>query len=307
MGAVNDTPMTHDRPLLGIACKLLATILFAVLFAAIRWLGPNFPIGEMVFFRGTLGAAVVVLAALFTGGPALLKTNNIRSHALRSSAGTIAMFCNFAAYTLLPLANATAIGFASPLFVVVMAAFMLSEKVHIYRWSAVIIGFLGVIVIAGPEAGLSRSALYGALFALGGAGLQGAAMILIRRMSAYEHSITIAFYFMLTSATVSLMTLWFGWQMPTASQTAVLLIAGISGGLGQIFLSFSYRYSEASVLAPFDYAAMIWAVILGYLIFGELPAPQVWAGGVIVIASGLLILWRERILGKQRQLPSTAV
>lgn len=299
--------MIHDRPLLGIACKLLATVLFAVLFAAIRWLGPDFPIGEMVFFRGGLGALVVVIAGLFTGGPALLKTNNIRSHALRSSAGTIAMFCNFAAYTLLPLANATAIGFAAPLFVVVMAAFILSERVHIYRWSAVIIGFLGVIVIAGPEASLSRSALYGALFALGGAGLQGAAMVLIRRMSAYEHSITIAFYFMLTSTIVSLLTLWFGWQIPTASETAVLLLAGISGGLGQIFLSFSYRYSEASVLAPFDYAAMIWAVILGYLIFGELPAPQVWVGGAVVISSGLLILWRERMLGRQRPLPSTAL
>src|SRR5579872_2207626 len=155
--------MTHDRPLLGIACKLLATMLFAVLFAAIRWLGPGFPIGEMVFFRGTLGAGVVVIAALFTGGPALLKTNNISSHALRSSAGTVSMFCNFAAYTLLPLANATAIGFASPLFVVIMAALMLSEKVRLYRWTAVIIGFLGVLVIAEPQAGLSRSALYGAL------------------------------------------------------------------------------------------------------------------------------------------------
>ena len=292
--------MIHDRPLLGIGCKLLATIFFAVLFAAIRWLGADFPIGEMVFFRGTLGAVVVVIAALCAGGPSLLRTTNISSHALRSSAGTIAMFCNFAAYTLLPLANATAIGFASPLFVVVLAALILSEKVHIYRWSAVIIGFVGVIVIAGPEAGLSRSALYGALFALGGAGLTGAAMILIRRMSAYEHSITIAFYFMLTSSTVSLLTLWFGWQVPTASETAALLVAGLSGGLGQIFLSLSYRYSEASVLAPFDYAAMIWAVILGYLIFGELPAPQVWAGGAIVIASGLLILWRERMLGSRR-------
>lgn len=297
--------MTHDRPFLGIACKLLATVLFAILFAAVRWLGPYFPVGEMVFFRGLIGAITVIFAALLVGGPALLVTNNIRSHALRSSAGTIAMFCNFAAYTLLPLADATAIGFAAPLFVVIMAALILAERVHIYRWSAVIIGFLGVVLIAGPEAGLSRSGLYGALFALGGAGLQGAAMILIRRMSAYEHSITIAFYFMLTSAVVSLLTVWFGWKFPTGRELAVLLLAGLAGGIGQIFLSFSYRYSEASVLAPFDYAAMIWAVILGYLVFGELPAPQVFGGGAIVISSGLLILWRERLIGKQRGFPSS--
>jgi drug/metabolite transporter (DMT)-like permease len=179
-------------------------LLFAVMFAAIRWLGPFFPVGEIVFFRSVIGAVVVVTAALASGGPSLLATSNIRSHALRSSAGTIAMFCNFAAYTLLPLADATAIGFAAPLFVVIMAALFLAERVHVFRWSAVVIGFAGVILIAGPEAGLSRGALYGAIFALSGAALQAMAMILIRRMSAYEHSITIAFYFMLTSAAVSI-------------------------------------------------------------------------------------------------------
>jgi drug/metabolite transporter (DMT)-like permease len=291
---------TFDRPVLGIGCKLAATLLFAVMFAAIRWLGPLFPIGEIVFFRSVLGAVVVVMAALATGGPALLATSNIRSHALRSSAGTIAMFCNFAAYTLLPLADATAIGFAAPLFVVIMAALFLAERVHVFRWSAVVLGFAGVILIAGPEAGLSHDAFYGALFALAGAALQGTAMILIRRMSAYEHSITIAFYFMLTSAAVSVLTAWSGWRLPHGPEWAVLLLTGIAGGIGQLFLSFSYRYSEASVLAPFDYAAMIWAVILGYFVFSELPAPQVWTGGAIVIAAGLLILWRERMLQKQR-------
>ena len=292
----------HDRPLLGIGCKVAATGFFAILFAAIRWLGPNFPVGEMVFFRGALGALVVVAAALLRGGTSLLVTSNIGSHALRSSAGTISMFCNFAAYTMLPLADATAIGFAAPLFVVVMAALFLSERVHVWRWSAVVTGFIGVMLISGPEANLSRTALYGAMFALTGAALQGGAMILIRRMSAYEHSLTIAFYFMLTSAVVSLLTVWFGWQIPNLSEALVLAIAGIAGGLGQIFLSFSYRYSEASVLAPFDYVAIVWAVVLGYFLFGELPAPDVWFGAAIVIAAGLLILWRERQIGKNRAL-----
>ena len=298
---------TFDRPLWGIGCKLAASVLFAVMFAAIRWLGTSFPVGEIVFFRSALGAGVVVTAALLAGGPALLMTSHLRSHALRSSAGTIAMFCNFAAYTLLPLANATAIGFAAPLFVVILAALTLGERVHIYRWSAVVIGFAGVVVIAGPEAGLSHSALYGALFALAGAGLQGMAMVLIRRMSAHEHSITIAFYFMLTSAAVSVLTAGFGWRWPAWPEGAVLLITGLAGGIGQIFLSFSYRYSEASVLAPFDYAAMIWAVVLGYFIFMEVPATQVWIGSAVVIASGLLIFWRERQLGKQRALTSATV
>src|SRR5215813_4638900 len=124
----------RDRPLIGIACKVAATLFFAFMFASIRWLGPYFPLGEIVFFRSTLGIPVIVAAAYFSGGFSLLATKRIDSHALRSIAGTISMFCNFAAYTYLPLADATAIGFASPLFVVMLAALLLSERVHVYRW-----------------------------------------------------------------------------------------------------------------------------------------------------------------------------
>ena len=297
----------RDRPFLGIACKVAATLFFALMFASIRWLGPYFPLGEIVFFRSVLGLPVIVVAAFLTGGPALLFTRRIDSHALRSIAGTISMFCNFAAYIFLPLADATAIGFAAPLFVVILAAVMLSERVHVYRWSAVVLGFIGVLIIAGPEGSASRNALYGAFFALTGAGLTAVAMIFLRRMSAHEHSITIAFYFMLTSAAVALITALFGWNIPTWEQALVLIFTGLAGGTGQLFLSFSYRFSEASALAPFDYAAMIWAVALGYFLFGELPTPQVWLGGVIVIAAGLLILWRERRLGRDRALSSPAL
>src|SRR5258705_13832781 len=132
-------------------------------------------------------------------------------------------------------------------------------------------------------------------------------MIFLRRMSAHEHSPTIAFYFMLTSGVISLFTIPLGWNLPTGDEALILIFTGLSGGVGQLFLSFSYRYSEASMLAPFDYTAMIWAVALGYFLFGELPAPQVWLGGAIVISAGLLILWRERKLGRDRALASPAL
>src|ERR1700756_4533041 len=134
---------SRDRPLIGMACKLAATLFFALMFAAIRWLGPYFPLGEIVFFRSVLGLPVIVVAAFLSGGPSLLFTRRIDSHALRSIAGTMSMFCNFAAYIFLPLADATAIGFAAPLFVVILAALVLAERVHIYRWSAVVLGFIG--------------------------------------------------------------------------------------------------------------------------------------------------------------------
>ena len=294
----------RDHPLLGILCKVIGTLLFAVMFAAVRWLGPHFPIGQMVFWRSTVGLAVILVTALATGGPKLLVTRRIDAHALRSLAGVMAMFCNFTAFTLLPLADVTALGFAAPLFVVILAALMLGESVHLYRWSAVLVGFAGVLIIVGPHAQMgSGNALIGSVCALAGAGLTAFAMIYLRRMSSHEHSITIAFYFMVTTAGISLVTALWGWNVPTKEEILLLVLTGLAGGLGQLFLSFSYRYAEVSLLAPFDYAALIWAVALGYLVFGELPALQVWIGAAIVVVAGLLIVWRERRLGTLRVSP----
>ena len=290
----------RDRPLLGMACKTVGAFLFSMLFASIRWLGPDFPIGEVVFFRSFFGIPVLVVTALMMGRPNLLVAKRIDTHAGRSISGAIGMYCNFAAYALLPLADATAIGFASPLFVVILAATILGERVHVYRWSAVIAGFIGVLIIVGPEANMSGAALRGAGYAIAGAALTALAMIYLRRMSAHEHSITIAFYYMIATSLFSLFTIPFGWMIPTRNETIALIFAGVSGGAGQLFLSLSYRFSEASAVAPFDYTAMIWAVALGYFVFMELPAPQVWLGATIVIAAGLLILWRERKLGRER-------
>lgn len=305
----NSLDLARDKPFMGMLCKVIAMLMFAIMFAAVRWLGPHFPIGEIVFFRSLLGLPVIVLAAVLSGGLHLLATKRVDSHALRSFAGVISMFCNFTAYTLLPLADVTAIGFAAPLFIVVLAAVFLRERVHIYRWSAVVIGFIGVLVIVGPEARMASGATIGVMFALTSAALAAVAMIFLRRMSAHEHSTAIAFYFMLTAAACSLFTLPLGWNLPTGGEAWILLGCGLSGGVGQLFLSLSYRYGEASLLAPFDYTAMIWAVALGYFVFGELPMANVWFGAVIVIAAGLLILWREHRLklARDRAVSSAAL
>ena len=217
---------------MGMLCKVIAMLMFAIMFAAVRWLGPHFPIGEIVFFRSLLGLPVIVLAASLSGGLHLLATKRVDAHALRSIAGVISMFCNFTAYTLLPLADVTAIGFAAPLFIVVLAAVFLRERVHIYRWSAVVIGFIGVLVIVGPEARMASGATIGVMFALTSAALAAVAMIFLRRMSAHEHSTAIAFYFMLTAAAVSIFTLPLGWDVPTGGEGWILLGCGLSGGVG---------------------------------------------------------------------------
>lgn len=293
-------PGGPDRPTLGIGYKIIAHLMFAVMFASAKSVGPEVPIGQILFWRSGVGILVIVIFALMTGGIALLATNRIETHAFRSLSGVTSMFCNFSAFSLLPLADATAIGFAQPLFVVGLAALMLGEHVRIYRWSAVALGLVGVIIIVGPHAELGGSHLAGALFALAGAALSALAMIFLRRMSSHEHSITIAFYFMLTTVVLSSLSFFMGWDSLSTAQMSALVLTGVSGGIGQLTLSYSYRYAQASALAPFDYTALLWAAVLGYLVFGQLPILQVWIGAGFVIAAGLIIVWRERQLGKQR-------
>ena len=306
MGSPSETAAARaarDRPLRAIALKLIAMFLFSLMFAAVKWVGDSIPVGEIVFFRAFFGMVMIVIASLAMGGLAQLATRRAGTHAVRSLLGVTAMFCNFLAVTYLPLADATAIAFAAPMFTVIMAALFLGESVHIYRWSAVVIGFVGVLVIAGAEGRLGNMAsVTGAAFALAGAGLSAAAMIVLRRMSAHEHSEAIAFYFMLTSSVVGLATIFGGWRIPSDQELIVLVAMGVFGGIGQLFLSFSYRFGEASVLAPFDYSMMIWAAGLGYFLFGDLPTAQVLIGASFVVGAGLLILWRERVLGRRRAL-----
>ncbi len=293
----------RDRPFLAISLKLIAMFLFSLMFAGVKWVGPTIPVGEIVFVRAFLGMLLIALAATLTGGPSVLATNRIGTHATRSLLGVCAMFCNFLAVIFLPLADATAIAFAAPMFTVILAALILKERVHIFRWSAVLLGFAGVLVIIGAKGpGEGGGNIAGAALALCGAGLSATAMIVLRRMSAHEHSEAIAFYFMLTSALVGLLTIFWGWKMPVGMEIFVLVSMGVFGGIGQLFLSFSYRYGEASVLAPLDYTMMIWAASLGYFLFGDVPTAQVLIGAIFVIGAGLLILWRERVLGRQRAL-----
>lgn len=298
----------RDRPLLGIACKLGAALGFVLMFACVRWLGPEFPTGQAIFFRSVVALVPIVLAAHLTGGLAMLGTRRLGAHATRSAFGTVAMFCNFVAFQLLPLADATAIGFAQPMFVVILAVLMLGERVHIWRWSAVVIGFGGVMVMIGPNADMGGGgSLTGALLALAGAAMAALAMIFLRRMSSYEHSITIAFYYSLTTMMAGLATWPLGWKMLSVEEILILILCGALAGGAQLFLSYSYRYAETSLLAPFDYTAMVWAILAGFVLFGELPAQQVWIGSAVVIMAGLMILWRERRLGRQRALQATSL
>jgi drug/metabolite transporter (DMT)-like permease len=291
---VIEHPADHNRPLIGIFYKVISVFTLAVMNSGVKWLGHDFPTGQVMFYRSLFAIPPVVIAALLGGGWVMLKPNRFDVHAVRSISGAASMFCGFSALTMIPLADAVAIGFASPLFIVVLAVLMLRETVHAYRWSAVAVGFVGVMIMIGPHFEAGYGSLLGAGYALAGALFTAFAMISIRRMSAQEHAITITFYFSVTCAAIGFATILGGWHSQTPLQTFVLVMCGILGGIGQLWLSLSYRYAEASVVAPFDYTNMIWATTFGFFVFGELPSVAIWIGASIVIGSGLIIFWRER-------------
>ncbi len=220
------------------------------------------------------------------------------------------MYTNFSALTRLPLADATAISFASPLITVALAAIILKERVRIYRWTAVLVGFVGVIVMLIPHfdanhyaaAGAAAAATIGSLLALVSAFCNAGTVIQTRRLTQSETTSSIVFYFSLMTALAGLVSLPFAWHTPTSfSELAMLVSMGVFGGIGHIFLTESYRYAPASVIAPFDYSSMLWALLLGYWLFGELPTVLVYVGAGIVTAAGLFVIWRERQLGLEAQ------
>jgi drug/metabolite transporter (DMT)-like permease len=299
-------PPESARPFFGIALKIASTIVFTVMATLIKLASERYPIGELTFFRSFFALIPVFVWVAFRGQfPSVLYTTRIRRHFVRSLFGATAMFCGFTALSLLPIADATAIGYASPLLTVVFAVVLLGEKVHIYRWSAVVIGLLGVLVIlsdyvvpGSPEAGERN--VTGAAFAIASAVVGALAATQVRSLVRYEGAATIVIYFSLFTALFSLATLPFGWSMPGLADAAILVLAGIFGGLGQVFLTQSYRFGDASLIAPFDYTSMLWALVVSVLVFATWPSPMVLVGAGIVIAAGLFVIWREHRLGIER-------
>lgn len=287
-------------PTLGIGLKLGGTLSFSLMYAAIRLAG-NVPTGEVIFFRAFFALIpVFAFTAVSSDIRSVYKTGRPFMHVGRSLAGLSSMFMNFAAVTMLPLAHFTAIGFAMPIFAVALAAIILHERVGRYRWSAVFAGFVGVLVMLSPQGRLSgivtQGLSAGAALALGGALLGAVVIVFIRQMHTTERGETIVFYFMTTSASVGALTMLWDRAALSPMAAAWLVLCGLLGGVGQICMTFSYRYAEPSLLAPFDYSAMIWSVVLGFAIFAEVPEPLVMLGATIVIGAGLFIIWRERRL-----------
>jgi drug/metabolite transporter (DMT)-like permease len=299
------------NPVRGILLMVLAVALFSVMAAFIKATAGHVPTGQAVFFRSALALPVILIwlwrrGDLSTG----LKVKSPIGHFWRGLIGTTAMGLGFASLGYLPLPEVTAIGFTAPLLTVVFAAMFLGESVRAFRLTAVFIGLLGVMIVLWPRLTIvggapDDAAMLGILLVLGSAVFRALAQIHIRKLVQSEETSAIVFYFSITATGLALLTLPFGWVIPTGRELWLLVAAGLLGGVAQILLTSSYRFAPASVVAPFDYAAMLFAIVIGYVWFDEVPTGMMLAGSSVIILAGVLIIWRERQLGLKRNARKT--
>ncbi|WP_339108245.1 DMT family transporter [Thioclava sp. GXIMD4216] len=300
-----DTPDAPPSALTGILLKLGSVLAFIVMSSLIKAAADEVPAGETVFFRSFFAIPVIVGWLALRGQLRVgFQVASPMGHFWRGIAGTAAMALNFAGLGLLPLPELTAITYATPLLVVILAAMFLGEEVRLFRLSTVGLGLVGVLIVLYPNLGhvgdtSDRQAL-GAMMALTGALCAALAQVFIRKIVHTERTSAIVFWFTITSTLLSLITLPFGWVIPSPTNTALLIVAGLLGGVGQILLTSAYRFAPASIVAPFDYASMLFALIIGFVFFAEIPTTLTLAGAAVIIFAGILIIWRERQLGLQR-------
>lgn len=296
------------RPLLAIGLKMISVTVFVGMATSIKLAGAV-DAGQIVFYR-SLFAVVPILIFLAFKGEFLgaMRTTRPWGHLLRGLIGVLSMWLSFFGLTRLPLPEQITLNYAQPLVVVVLGAIFLGETVRVYRWSAVIVGFVGVVVVAWPNLtvltggveGMRGEQALGAAAVLGGAMVSGFAMLQVRQLVATERSSTIVLWFSLTSAACGLATLPFGWTPVSAMQATWLVLAGLSGGLGQILMTEAYRHGDVSIIAPFEYSSMIMGIAIGYFVFDDIPTAYTIVGGAIVVAAGIFIILREQRLGLER-------
>lgn len=293
------------QPLRGIFFKVMSVCMFMGMASLVKATSIALPPGQAVFFRSFFALPIIfgwlALRGELRNG---WKTRNPMGHFWRGLLGTSAMGLGFTGLGLLPLPEVTAIGYAAPLLVVVFAAMFLNEEVRAFRLSVVALGMVGVLIVLSPRlsvgASMNVSETLGAVVVLMGAVLAALAQVFVRKMVATETTAAIVFWFTITSTMMALLTIPWGWVVPGWSVAVMGIMAGLFGGMGQIFLTSSYRYADASLVAPFDYTSMILALTIGYVVFDEVPTGPMLVGAGIVIIAGVLIIWRERRLGLQR-------
>jgi drug/metabolite transporter (DMT)-like permease len=287
----------------GIFYMIASVAVFSVINAVVKWEAARYPLNEVVFFRCLFSLVPCLALLAATGGFRRLRTQRLKEHIGRGAMQFISMMSIFAAFGLMPLADAVSISFSSPLFLTLLSIPLLGERVGRHRWAAVLVGFLGVLVMIRAGGGFGGGlASTGAVLALLSALIGASVTIAVRRMTLTEASITLVTYQALVTTVLSAALLPLAWTTPAWQDVLAMAAIGLCSAVGQFWWTQAFRFAPAAVAAPFSYLAMIWALLLGYFVWGDMPTPLLLAGAVVVAASGLYILYREAV----RRLPQAA-
>lgn len=296
---VSNPAAQTERQIFALMLRLAAVLLFAGMFALAKLVQDSgVSLAETMFWRQAF--AIPPILAWVYAGPGLgsLKTKHFSGHLGRTALGMSGMIFTIGALGLLPLAEATTIGFTMPLFGTILAALLLKEKVGIHRWSAVLIGFVGVLIVVQP--GNAPIPPFGAVVSLIGAFMVALVSIQIKDLSKTEPPVTIAFWFSLLGAIPPLLIMPFVAQPHDGKLWLMLAAMGLLGGGAQMLMSSALRHGAVSAVLVMDYSSLIWTVLLGWLIWDHLPPASTWFGAPIIVASGLYIAWREHRLAIDR-------
>jgi drug/metabolite transporter (DMT)-like permease len=274
----------------GILCMVIATVLFSIAFALSKWQVAIYPPGEVVFLRSLSSLVVAAAVMLPFTGFSVFSTQRPRDHVARGLSQAVSQTLTILAFSLMPLAGAIAIGFSAPLFAALVSIVFLKERAGLARWSALLVGFLGVLIVTSPGA---NSLTLGALFALGNAIMYGSVTVAVRGMTKTESANTLLMWQLVTVAFFQSFLLLFGWRFPAPIDAAMLFASGFANAIGQYFWTQALRLAPATAVSPFYYLMLVWAMIIGFLVWGDIPTKGLLIGSAIVVASGLFLLWRE--------------
>lgn len=297
--------MEHrDRPVLALGLRLSAALMMATLTMLVKYASDiGIALPEIMFWRQAVTIPVLLAWLWITSGLTRLRTKRLRSHGVRALTGMCGMLCGFGAATILPLAEATILGFTTPMFAVIVTAVILREHVGPWRWLSVLCGFIGVVIIAQPGSGAIP--IYGALVGLMGAFLVSIISFQLRDLGRTEEPIQVTFWFAAFGAPLMGLFLPFFMTAHTPWQFAVLIAVGLVGTVAQLLLSASLRYGAVASVIIMDYTALIWSTFYGWLVWDRLPPFAMWLGAPLIIVAGIIIVWRERRLSRQIS-PTTA-
>ena len=280
---------------LGFFYMFISVCAFSLMDVIVKW-SDDYPVGQVLFFRGFCGIIPILFLIPKDRYFDFYKTTRPVLHFKRCLAGLIALVSIFVALRNLPLATVVSISFAAPIFITIFSIFLLDEKVGLYRWMAVLVGFLGIIFITEPGfSALNVYYIYPIIFCLG----LSYVAIAIRKLSSTEPAWLISFFFSFSIMLLSFLSFYQGWILPSLLDLFLLSMVGILGGLANLWLSQSYKYSEVSLVSPLKYLALVFAIIFGYFIWNEVPTSKTLLGALLVIVSSIIIFRREMYLKKK--------